>query len=102
MSVQHFDHPDDLSRDQRRSEIDEALRVRALSPAEFSRWLTAALTPLQDLAGIALAESETPLRPQARKFASFEEKNRHEQQQELARAVRLAQRRKAHDDVAGS
>lgn len=96
MSVQHFDHPDDLSRDQDRREIEEALRVHTMPPAEFSRWLAASLTPLQDLAGIALAECAPPLRPQARRFASFEEKNRHDQQRELARAIRLALRRKAH------
>lgn len=94
MPSRYFDDLDALTRHQCKRELDEALRVRSMTPLEFSHWLTAALSSLQDLAGLGLASEMTSSQPAARCFATLEDKNHHDQQRELARAIRLARQRK--------
>lgn len=96
MKAQHFNDLDALSRHQCKRELDEALRVRSMTPAEFSHWLTSVLDPLQKLTEIALATEGSTFRPTARCFKTIEDKNHHDQQRELARAVRLALQRGFH------
>lgn len=93
MGAQTFADLDAMSLHQCNRELDEALRVRAMSPAAFSCWLNEALTPLQTLAGCVFDADDEPFQPAARCFETPADKHRYDDEQELARALRLALKR---------
>ena len=92
MSVTTFADAESASRHQMARELEEALRVKAMGPEEFSAWLETMMPPLQALADHALKTEFEIFPPSARCFGSVEEKNRHDQARELSRALRLALR----------
>ncbi len=93
MGVQTFADLDAMSLHQCNRELHEALRVRAMSPAAFSSWLKHTLTPLQTLAGGVFDADDEPFQPAARCFQTPADKQRYDDEQELARALRLALKR---------
>lgn len=96
MSAQAFHDLDAFSRHQAQRELDEAVRVHGMSAEVFSRWLEDNLAPLQGLASAAFEGDAGVITPHARCFRTPAEKNRHDEEQEIERAVRLALHRLNH------
>ena len=96
MSAQAFQDLDAFSRHQAQRELKEALRVHGMPAEEFSSWLESNLAPLQALASAAFQGDAGLVTPRARCFRTPEEKNRHDVEQEMERAVRLALHRLNH------
>ncbi len=93
MGCQSFADPEAMSRHQMARELEEALRVRQMTPAEFSEWFKASLEPLQALASIAFEAERGVFRPSARFYKSMAEKQRHDESVAGERALKLALKR---------
>ncbi len=88
--------PEAPEKQQAKRELDEALRVRYMSPRERSAWLRDVWNPLQAqgsalLAGLSVEHG-------ARCFASFAEKNRYDEDRELALAVQLQTKKTSREE----
>lgn len=72
-------------------EVEQALRCRAMTPAEFAAWLKATWGELQ-----ARVAKTVPMDGEvtARCFTSFEEKNRYDEEREVAWAVQAYRQRR--------
>jgi transcriptional regulator with XRE-family HTH domain len=83
-----------MSDHQAQRELDEAMRVQAMSPAARSRWLSSSWGRLQRQA-FKLPHGQRPARgePHVMHFATLADKNRHDEQREMDHAVRLAMSR---------
>ena len=83
---------------QEERELAEALRVQAMSPAERSAWLDEVWGRVQRNAA-ALQTHAPAHEPTARSYATMDEKNRFDEERELAFAMRhsvYATQRTAH------
>jgi hypothetical protein len=83
-----FASAEQMSVYQQERELEEALRVRAMTPAERSRWFKNTWGALQ-----RQAPSLPALPPAVRHYATLEEKNRFEEEREIELAVQLALQR---------
>lgn len=86
MTTRVFETPDDMARYQAGRELAEALAVQAMSSEERYLWLHNVWGRLQASASVLLAERPAT-RPTARAFATPEEKNRFDEDRELAFAL---------------
>ena len=89
MTTRVFETPDDMARYQAGRELAEALAVQAMSSEERFLWLHKVWGRLQASAGV-LHAGRPATRPTARAFATPEEKNRFDDDRELALAQALA------------
>lgn len=94
-SASFFSTPAALSAHQSDRELAVAIRVRQMNPTQFSRWLDVEWGRVQTLANAALPEA-SPALGTARCFATLAEKNRHDEDKELATALMLAATRRLH------
>lgn len=88
MGAQSFESAQAMSDHQAERELQEALRVQAMTPAARWLWLQEAWGRLQDSAAILLP-SEPPARGAARCYASMDEKNRFDEDREIRHAMQM-------------
>lgn len=72
-------------------EVEQALRCRTMTPAEFASWLKATWDPLQARVNKTLVLDGPAT---ARYYTSLEEKNRFDQEREVAWAALAYQQRR--------
>lgn len=86
MTTRYFQTIEAMADYQADREVQEALRVQSMSPEERFQWLTETWGRLQD-EGSALFADLPRQAGTARCFASFEEKNRFDEERELKLAL---------------
>lgn len=92
MTTRIFQTPEEMASYQAGRELAEALAVQAMSSSERYLWLQNIWGRLQAGAS-ALQADRPPSRPTARAFATPEEKNRFDEDRELALALECSPRR---------
>jgi len=88
--VRSFATAQAMSTYQEQREVEEALRVQAMSPARRSKWLVSSWGTLQSQAFAFHRDVRNTNSPRVMHFATIEAKNQHDEQRETERAVRLA------------
>lgn len=89
MGAKSFETAQAMSDHQADRELQEALRVQAMTPAARWLWLQEAWGRLQD--GAAFLSQHDPHMPgTARSFATLDEKNRFDEDRELRQALQMS------------
>ena len=91
--VRYFNDVESASNDQASRELQEALAVRQMNRADYSRWLNESWGRLQRQGVPALSLDGSEVIAGARCFHTLEEKNRFDDEAEIARVLSLAHRR---------
>ncbi len=84
-----FETVQDMSDHQAERELQEALRVQAMTPAQRWQWLQDVWGRLQDSASL-LSTSNQPAPGAARSYATWEEKNQFDDDREIQQALQLS------------
>ena len=88
MSAHHFETAQAMSDYQSERELQEALRVRCMTPAARLVWLQETWGRLQDSSSVLFGNM--PSQPgTARCYASPAEKNRFDEEREISRALQM-------------
>lgn len=87
--VKSYPTAETMSAGQQQRELEEALRVQAMSPKERSQWISSTWDRLQEQA-LSIHRDLHVQNVRVRHFATIEDKNRYDDEQETERAVKLA------------
>jgi hypothetical protein len=90
-----FSSAEEMSHHQRDRELAEALRVRALGPAAYSKWLESSWGKLQKEANRLYAGVPRPGAGRAWHFETPADKNRFDREREIEFAVQVARQMQA-------
>ena len=83
-----FETLQEMSDYQAERELQEALRVQAMSPAQRWQWLQDVWGRLQDSASL-ISAGRPPAPAAARSYATWEEKNQFDENREIQQALQM-------------